>query len=94
MVLLPTRPHTIKLALRSRRVNPTPDPGGSGKELVGKGSGAVGARLAILQFSKGNPCKNQAKRKVRKPQILAPIHSLKSNTFCLIFKNTFTQKNF
>ena len=27
----------IKLALRARRVNPALDPGGSGKELVGKG---------------------------------------------------------
>ena len=33
----PTRP--IKLGLRPRRVNAGLDPGGRGKELVGKGSG-------------------------------------------------------
>ena len=43
-------PHPIKLALRARRVDAEQGPGGSGKELVGKGSGTVRARLAWVQF--------------------------------------------
>ena len=35
-----------ELALRARCVNPALDPGGSGKELVRKGSGTIRARLA------------------------------------------------
>ena len=36
-----------ELPLSARRVNPALDPGGSGKELVGKGFGTVRARLAL-----------------------------------------------
>ena len=45
----PTPSHPIKLALRARRVNPALDPGESGKELIGKGSGIVRARLATVR---------------------------------------------
>ena len=45
----------IKLGLRPPRVNAGLDPGGRGKELVGKGSGTVRARLARVQFYKRNP---------------------------------------
>ena len=38
----------IKLALRARRVDAELGPEGSGKELVGKGSGTVRARLATF----------------------------------------------
>ena len=39
-----------ELALYARRVDAELDPGGSGKELVGKGSGTVRARLAWVEF--------------------------------------------
>ena len=45
--------HPKKLALRARRVNPALDPGGSGRELVGKVSRtehAGVARGSILQI--------------------------------------------
>ena len=58
---IPPIPH-IKLALRARDVNPALDPGGSGKELVGKGSGTLRAGLAKVGFLIGNPFINQAKR--------------------------------
>ena len=38
------------------------DPGGSGKELVGKGSGTVRARLAQVQFYKRNPLKQNLRK--------------------------------
>ena len=47
----------VKLALRARCVDAELDPGGRGKELVGKGAGAVRARLARVQFYKRNPFK-------------------------------------
>ena len=53
----PHPPHPIKLALHARCVNPELDPGGSGKELVGEGSGTVRARLVWVQFYKKNPFK-------------------------------------
>ena len=53
---LPSTP-PIKLALRARRVDPELDPGGSGKEMVGKGFGTVRARLTWVQFYKRNPFK-------------------------------------
>ena len=43
----PVRP--IKLALRARRVDAELDPGGRGKELVGKGLDTVRARLATVR---------------------------------------------
>ena len=42
--------HPIKIALRARPVNPALDSGGSGTELVGKGSGTARARLATVRF--------------------------------------------
>ena len=40
---------SFKLALRARRVNLVMGPGGSGKELVGKGSSTVRVRLATVR---------------------------------------------
>ena len=53
----PTRPSVrpIKLALRARCVDAELDPGGRGKELVGKGAGAVRARLARGSILQRNP---------------------------------------
>ena len=45
----PIPPHPIKLPLRACRVNPALDLRGSGKELVGKGSCRVRARLATVR---------------------------------------------
>ena len=80
---MPPHPSRI-LALRACRVNAPLDPGGSGKELVGKGSGTVRARLATVHarlvtvrarlshstvLKKGYSLKNQAKRKISKNRI-------------------------
>ena len=43
----PTRP--IKIALRARRVDAELDPGGRGKDWVGKGLGTVRARLDTVR---------------------------------------------
>ena len=47
--------NTRKVLIRARRVDADLDPGGSGKEWVGKGSGTVRARLAWVQFYKEIP---------------------------------------
>ena len=51
-----------KLARRTQGVNPALDPGGSGRELLGKGFGTVRAGLAKVRFLRGKPFINQAKR--------------------------------
>ena len=43
---------STKFALRACRVIPALDPGGSGKELVGKGSVTAPAGVATVRFTK------------------------------------------
>ena len=49
----------LKLALRARCVDAELDPGGSGKDMVRKGSGTVRARLARAHFYKRNRFKTK-----------------------------------
>ena len=53
--MITVRPHPIKLALRARRVNPALDPGGSSKEMVGKGSGSTCKTSPGFNFKKEIP---------------------------------------
>ena len=61
------------------------DPGGSGKELVGKGSGTVRARLAWAQFSKRKPFKRNFWRAQNFAQNVKRGEFYKRNPFKLNF---------